>query len=374
MNDDAIPPARSRFIPTIVNDELAKFVGDPTFDHAQWAAFTLGYHTQMMPLYLAAARTAPYLGPLALAAFDAVPLAVYELTLACNSLLTVVPPSVRIALDRVLSELEVNNDTMACVFHGSGELAADEGRERQLGDCLITLANQAIPTSSPLAGWNRVGRELGKFRWLAQKEESWALAPLRPVAEAARTLTDEEREGLPELTEIGNLIDLPESTTEAGLRKLFVERVGLNGTTFDDMDPWLASPFMIFRLEEITQKVSEHLQTLPRQTTAQGPSVIEPPMHPRKPKWHRAAGHVFHKGNLVRTVAGQATNLHVLLDCFEHQGWPASIESPFQFTDSTGSLHYDVDARKDAIRRFNKKSTGLKLFAAAGTEIGWREV
>lgn len=48
-----------------------------------------------------------------------------------------------------------------------------------------------------------------------------------------------------------------------------------------------------------------------------------------KPSWHRALGTLRYRGEIVREVKPEATNVRRILDTFEAAGWPDEIFDPF---------------------------------------------
>jgi hypothetical protein len=310
----------TRFAQHFVDEDLSAYVRNPKSDPSPWAAYSTGLQTQIVPLLLATAGMATDMGA---GCFDGIPIAVYEVGLACDVLAGVGLQSVCAEIRRVLGELDIYNDALERGWHAGRQHARELTRERLLADSLAVLADRVIPNHLALA-------------------------------DAARQVGDEHLRCLPELNELGGLVNQVGGESELGLRQLFVARLGLDGP-LDDLDPWEASPFLTNKLWQIARRVNAYLQGI-----VALPSL---PSSPEVPRWHEAEGKLYFRGECVREVVPQAKNIRCILRCLQDQGWPATVDTPLK-----------GESRKDAIKSYNEFECAVELYRAhAEGVVGWRE-
>ena len=84
-----------------------------------------------------------------------------------------------------------------------------------------------------------------------------------------------------------------------------------------------------------------------------------------KPEWDPARGELWLGGKIIRRarITKKPTNIRLILNAFQTQGWPTNIKNP---------LTRGVEQLHETLRSLNDKLSGLKFHAAGGgQEVFW---
>jgi hypothetical protein len=84
---------------------------------------------------------------------------------------------------------------------------------------------------------------------------------------------------------------------------------------------------------------------------------------PTRPRWDQATGELRFDGEVVRSVGPKASNLRRVFECFEIDGWPARLDSPFP-DDEAGKQKL-----RETVRSLNQRLRRIK-FASDGNGQG----
>jgi hypothetical protein len=84
-----------------------------------------------------------------------------------------------------------------------------------------------------------------------------------------------------------------------------------------------------------------------------------------KPSWHKVLGTLRYRGEIVREVKAEATNVRLILDAFEEAGWPDEIFDPLPPTEAKAP-------RRRAVETLNKDLRLIRFYSTGnGKRIAW---
>lgn len=90
-----------------------------------------------------------------------------------------------------------------------------------------------------------------------------------------------------------------------------------------------------------------------------------------KPKWDLETGKLYYRDQIIRILrkTKKPTNIHLILDTFEEDGWPSRIDSPIPDDSLGGKLH-------EAIRSLKKDLIAVITFSVqeGGKAVIWKSV
>jgi len=84
-----------------------------------------------------------------------------------------------------------------------------------------------------------------------------------------------------------------------------------------------------------------------------------------KPLWHKGLGALRYRGEIVREVKAEATNVRLILDAFEKDGWPDEIFDPLPPAEAKAPRRRAVETLNKDLRLIRFHSTGH------GKRIAW---
>jgi len=338
------------FAPPLVDQRPVRAARDATRDLGPWAAYTLGYQVGTIPFTLHLAKTVPQLGP---DGFAAVPSSASIIRLTCDLLSTAAPAGTVTLIREAANDLEEFNNNAENTFHRSGRFIWDVAAGNYLAGRLPVLMRGTLPSDSHLLPWLGLGHSIGEFISNDPAPSNRPPVPFRPVIDAVRNLPKVERDALRELRELAALIDRPEAEGEAGLRRAYVARLAADWP-FDELDPWPNYPFFTVEVQNLHRRIDEHLlarRAAPR--PCEGDHV---------PRWDREAGRIMFDGKVIRQVVARARTIRPILDLFQSQQWPSSVETD-----------YSGDRKDDVIESLNDKLKVIEFFpSGTKTGIGWK--
>jgi hypothetical protein len=323
---------------------------NPAFDLRAWAAYTLGLHCRKVRSYNAVARSAALFG---VECFNAVLIPAYEIVLACDLLAGTAPPSLTPIIAGIATEWQARYTEAEAAFVAGRVVTSDPYVDSNDATRLAVLADQVTLADAILNAWYCLGRAFGQFVNEEQFSHPGTAVEFRPVADAARLLPHAERESMPELRDLGSLLDRPDSGTEEELRNLYVSRLASNWP-FDDHNPWPDSPHFFQEVDRLSRRMQEHLR--------ERLSAAAQPVTPPRPHWHPAEGLLYFGGRTVKQVRVHATKVRPILDLFQRQHWPEWVETEL-----------DGEARKDVVASMNSGLSDIEFYRGGSAKgICWR--
>ena len=227
--------ASPQFQPSPAQDVMPSHeVRDPEKGRGPWGAYTLGHDTRMLPYYMAQFSKATNTGRLA---FREIPSAADRIQVAVAGLSEVIPPDVLGMILHTWRSLRERAGLLEEEFIASWDFPDRDLATVELVAKASLLADQAIPHTLPVTRWFDLGCTVGE---LCQREHL-SLDPFcttfRRLAEAAGRINCSERDACQELRRVASLLNQPESSTEDGLRNLYVDRSAADWP-HPDQGPW----------------------------------------------------------------------------------------------------------------------------------------
>jgi len=94
--------------------------------------------------------------------------------------------------------------------------------------------------------------------------------------------------------------------------------------------------------------------------------LLADPSAALRPRWNKDTGELRIGDNLVRELVKRAENCVAVLDAFEEEGWPASIDDPL----SEGK---NVQRLNNTVRSLNQNAVGIRFSAGGdGESVMWK--
>jgi hypothetical protein len=87
-----------------------------------------------------------------------------------------------------------------------------------------------------------------------------------------------------------------------------------------------------------------------------------------KPSWHKGLGTLRYRGEIIREVKAAATNVRLILDAFETDGWPDEIFDPLPPAEAKAPRRRAVETINKDLRLIRFRSTGN------GQRIAWAPI
>jgi hypothetical protein len=84
-----------------------------------------------------------------------------------------------------------------------------------------------------------------------------------------------------------------------------------------------------------------------------------------RPSWHKRLGTLRYRGEIIREVKAEATNVRLILDAFEEAGWPDEIFDPLPPAEAKDRRRRAVETLNKDLRLIRFRSTGN------GRRIAW---
>ena len=107
---------------------------------------------------------------------------------------------------------------------------------------------------------------------------------------------------------------------------------------------------------------------LPAEDGAVGSRVGTRRRRDPKPSWQKGLGILRYRGEIVREVKPEATNVRLILDAFEEAGWPDEIFDPLPVTEAKDRRRRAVETLNKDLRLIRFRSTGH------GRRIAWEPI
>lgn len=107
---------------------------------------------------------------------------------------------------------------------------------------------------------------------------------------------------------------------------------------------------------------------LPEESDAVGSRIGTRRHRDPKPSWQKGLGILRYRGEIVREVKPDATNVRLILDAFETDGWPDEIFDPLPVTEAKDRRRRAVETLNKDLRLIRFRSTGH------GKRIAWAPI
>jgi hypothetical protein len=178
---------------------------------------------------------------------------------------------------------------------------------------LRSLADRALPGTSSVAGWYRVGVALGEYQLQLHQGGGTPFLPgLRAVVQAVQNLPADDRQAIPELQNMVSMAAELERTQPVTFLKDVLR-------DWQDFKPLSEGPILydqnraLFALDSCLQ---ERLRAFDRSA-------------PPKPHWDGASRQLWYGDVVCKQYKRGAPCQEAILQAFEDQGWPHRILNPF---------------------------------------------
>ena len=250
-------------------------------------------------------------------------------------------------------------------------------------------ADIALLPKSPLRVLYDLGAALGEYelqllphRPLDYGSGAFQLWPdIGPLVECIRRLPGNVLDTVPILASLARVHPSSGKSADPISPRMFIdcvrEYIPYN-SLLDDPSTWEEWGTHSYREDlfiRIYSTISNSLQTLKYESMP-----LPPGNETKKLKWDNALGEIRADGELLRKkVATQAKNLRMVLDCFERNRWPRSIDEPFSKKDplsKTLEHTFNPQAVYRAVEELNEGLKVIRFSASEGATLicwGWQD-
>lgn len=228
--------------------------------------------------------------------------------------------------------------------------------------------------------WHQLPTLVGQVFFSADRVSSWCRVGLALGQYLVNLNTPVDTEFLPDSKAIENrVMELPEQDLQyvpllASLVRLANEPIDKEqGSAFEQLAHHQIDFSSGFRsrqnlglfVQVLHEKIQDGLKCMPHQEgrSDNGSSVEQ------RPSWNKKTFRLYYQGRLARNVRGEAArNVIQVLDAFEKQGWPDSIDNPLLSPGDNLALHQTIKSLNKGLKGIRFRANGL------GTGIIWDPV
>jgi hypothetical protein len=326
--------------------------------------------------------------------WDGVPLSVDQLREARLVLSDEIYPDIRAALDRVLDDLDDIALTLLKARQKTGAYQGVKfGTRRAPGveqwHELRLLADRALPRHHLLRPWFNYGAAAGAYQLALYDhkplpgpfDDLERLPDILPLVQQAGVLPDAHVRQIPLLH---SLVDTVYTLTNAGqsafLHRFIKRNRGAWGFSVERVDN-LSVNRVGFILDDHVQHGLEHLEPDPLLSVATtpvsgsraisyGPETAQEPPRQDLPEWDKENLRLRWKGEVVRKIRCDASDIILILDSFHELGWRRRIPNPL--TGPPANREQKLDSAIDSL----KCKLKMLLFHTARNcrEIWWEPI